>query len=72
VFGLDCITERPGDAESPVHHRLLAAGIPLLEYVANLHELSRQVVQLMALPMKVAGAEAAPTRVLAMEETGGA
>jgi arylformamidase len=72
LFGLDCITERPGDAESPVHHRLLAAGIPLLEYVANLHELSCQVVQLLALPMKVAGAEAAPTRVLAMEETGAA
>lgn len=71
LVGMDCLTERPGDAESPVHHKVLGAGIPLLEYVANLHQLSSQVVQLMALPMKVAGAEAAPTRVLALEETGG-
>jgi len=46
-----------------------AAGIPLLEYVTNMHELSRPVVQLFALPMKAAGAEAAPTRVIAMEDT---
>ena len=71
LFGLDCLTERPGDAESPVHHALLAAGIPLLEYVTNMHELTKQVVQLVALPMKAAGAEAAPTRVIAMEDTDG-
>ena len=53
LFGLDCLTERPGDAESPVHHALLAAGIPLLEYVTNMHELTKSVVQLAALPMKV-------------------
>ena len=67
LFGLDCLTERPGDAESPVHHALLAAGIPLLEYVTNMHELTKQVVQLFALPIKAAGAEAAPARVIAME-----
>jgi arylformamidase len=54
-----------------VHHALLAAGIPLLEYVTNMHELTRPVVQLFALPMKAAGAEAAPTRVIAMEDTDG-
>jgi arylformamidase len=69
LIGFDCLTERPGDAESPVHHALLAAGIPLLEYVTNMHELTKQVVQLIALPTKVAGAEAAPARVIAMEDT---
>lgn len=68
LVGLDCLTERPGDAASPVHHALLAAGIPLLEYVTNMHELTKPVVQLFALPIKVAGAEAAPTRVVAMED----
>lgn len=68
LFGLDCLTERPGDAESPVHHALLAAGIPLLEYVTNMHELTKPAVQLFALPTKIAGAEAAPARVIAMED----
>jgi arylformamidase len=34
-----------------------------------MHELTKQVVQLFALPTKVAGAEAAPARVIALEET---
>ena len=70
LVGFDCLTERPGDAESPVHHALLAAGIPILEYVANLHELRQPVVQLFALPIKVADVEAAPARVVAIEEAG--
>jgi arylformamidase len=69
LVGLDCLTERPGDPASPVHHALLAVGIPLLEYVTNMHELTQPVVQLFALPIKVAGAEAAPTRVIALEDT---
>ena len=52
-----------------MHHALLAAGIPLLEYVTNMHELTKQVVQLVALPTKVAGAEAATARVIAVEDT---
>lgn len=67
LVGFDCLTERPGDADSPVHHALLGAGIPILEYVANLHELTQQVVQLYALPIRVAGVEAAPARVVALE-----
>jgi arylformamidase len=69
LVGLDCLTERPGDGTSPVHRRLLSAGIPLLEYVTNLHQLSEQVVELIALPLKVADVEAAPARVIALEGT---
>ncbi|MFD5164240.1 cyclase family protein [Streptomyces hawaiiensis] len=68
LVGFDCLTERPGDRESPVHHALLGAGVPLIEYMTNMHELSRQVVQLIALPIKVAGVEATPARVIAVED----
>lgn len=68
LVGFDCLTERPGDAASPVHHRLLGARIPLLEYITNLHEVRETVVQLVALPIKVAGAEAAPARAVVIEE----
>jgi arylformamidase len=67
LVGLDCLTERPGDTSSPVHRRLLSVGIPLLEYVTNLHQLSQRVIQLIALPIKVAEVEAAPARVVAVE-----
>lgn len=68
LVGLDCLTERPGDTASPVHRRLLNARIPILEYITNLHKVSRREVQLMALPIKVAGAEAAPARVVVLED----
>jgi arylformamidase len=68
LVGFDCLTERPGDRESPVHHALLGAGVPLVEYLTGMHQLTRRVVQLIALPIKVAGAEAAPARVIAIED----
>jgi arylformamidase len=68
MVGLDCLTERPGDAASPVHHRLLSAGIPLLEYIRNLRSLSRDVIALIALPIKVDDVEATPARVIAIED----
>jgi arylformamidase len=67
LVGLDCLTEKPGDTTSPVHLRLLGAGIPLLEYVTNLHEIRERVVELIALPIKVAGAEATPARAVVIE-----
>lgn len=67
LVGFDCLTERPGDGSSPVHRTLLSAGIPLAEYLTNMHELAQTVVQLYALPIKVEGAEATPARVIAIE-----
>ncbi|WP_194911674.1 cyclase family protein [Catenulispora rubra] len=67
LVGIDCLTERPGDGTSPVHLTLLTAGIPIAEYLTNMHELTRQVVQLYALPIKVRDSEAAPARVIAIE-----
>jgi arylformamidase len=72
LVGIDCLTERPGDKASPVHHTLLGAKIPLLEYITNMDQLRERVVQLFALPIKVHGAEAAPARVVAIEGAVGA
>jgi arylformamidase len=68
LVGIDCLTERPGDTTSPVHRTLLAAGIPILEYITNLHKVSATVVQLIALPIKVQDAEATPTRAVVIED----
>lgn len=65
--GFDCLTEKPGDKESPVHREILKAGIPIMEYIRNLRELSHKEVFLIALPVLVEGVESAATRVIAIE-----
>ena len=71
LVGLDCLTERPGDEESPVHRRLLAAGIPILEYITNLSQVREPVVGLVALPIRVGNVEAAPARAVILESGAG-
>lgn len=67
LVGMDCVTERQGERTFPVHRRLLAAGIPLLENITNLDQVSRRVVWLAALPIKVADVEAAPVRAVVFD-----
>jgi arylformamidase len=67
LVGMDCITERPDDRSGQVHRRLLAAGIPILENIQNLHLVTGPVVQLMALPIKIVGVEAAPVRAVVFD-----
>ncbi len=67
LVGMDCLTERPGDPDFPIHRRLLRAEIPILENLANLHELSQDECVLVAAPIKIADVEAAPVRALALE-----
>lgn len=67
LVGMDCITERPDDRSGQVHKRLLAAGIPILENIQNLDQVTGAVVQLMALPVKIAGVEAAPVRAVVFD-----
>lgn len=50
-----------------VHKTLLASGIVVLETVANLHEITSNRVYLAALPVKLAGLDGAPARVIAIE-----
>jgi arylformamidase len=67
LVGMDCITERPDDRSGQVHRRLLSAGIPILENIQNLDQVSGPVVQLMALPIKVSDVEAAPARAVVFD-----
>lgn len=53
--------------DRPVHRALLVTGMVLLETVANMHEITADRVYLAALPMKLAGLDGAPTRVVAIE-----
>lgn len=67
LVGIDCLTEKPGDINSPVHIGLLSNNIPIIEYVRNMNKLSQREVFLIALPIHVKGAEAAAARVVAIE-----
>jgi arylformamidase len=68
LCGMDCVTERQGERDFPVHRRLLGAGIPILENIANLHQISHRRVWLTALPIKVADVEAVPVRAVVIED----
>jgi arylformamidase len=54
-------------AGQPNHERLLCAGIPLVEYLANLQEFLNRRFTAFVLPVKVAGLEAFPVRVIGIE-----
>jgi kynurenine formamidase len=53
--------------DSPNHKVLLGAEVVLVEYLCNLRSLSRPVVELVVLPLKIRGADGAPTRCVAIE-----
>ena len=50
-----------------IHKALLAEKIVLIETMANLHEITSDRVYLAALPMKLAGLDGSPMRVVAIE-----
>lgn len=55
-----------GDPARPVHHTLLGAGIPIVEYLCNADAVAEaDEVELLCLPLLVPGFEAAPARALA-------
>ena len=51
-----------------VHRTLLSAGIVIVEGLTNLAALTAEVVELIALPLKIAGGDGSPARVVAIEE----
>jgi arylformamidase len=69
MMGVDASgVEVPG-SETHVNHRaLFERGIPLIENLANLDQLTRSRVTVTALPIAVRGLEAFPLRVIAREE----
>lgn len=60
--------DRPADDRYPAHHSLLAAGIPILENVANLAALGASRFFLLALPLRLKGATGSPVRLVALVE----
>jgi arylformamidase len=50
------------------HLTLFRAGIPLIENLTNLDQLTRSRVQVYALPVPVSGLDAFPLRVIAVED----
>jgi arylformamidase len=53
--------------DSPNHKILLGAEVVLVEYLTNLRSLSKPVVELVVLPLKLKGADGSPARCVAIE-----
>jgi len=58
---------RASGNDSPNHKVLLGAEVVLVEYLSNLRSLSRPVVELVVLPLKIKGGDGAPSRCVAIE-----
>ena len=56
----------PSVKELPTHNIILRRGIYLIEYLCNLHRIPSDRAEVYALPLKMAGAEGAPARVIAV------
>lgn len=62
----DFLTESIQIPMRPVHNALLGAGVPIVEYLCNTDAIAEyDTVELACFPLKLAGIEAAPARVLA-------
>jgi kynurenine formamidase len=58
---------RTGVKDSPIHKIMLAKGVVFVEYCTNLAQISREEVEIIALPLNILGADGAPARVIAIE-----
>ncbi len=68
-LGVDMMAIDPlGSKESPAHHVILGAGIPIVENLAHLDQLDSPRFLFIALPLKVTGGEGAPCRAIAVIE----
>jgi kynurenine formamidase len=50
----------------PARNLILRKGIYQIEYLCNVHQINAKKVTWIALPLKLAGCEGAPARVIAM------
>ena len=50
-----------------VHQTLFRGGVVIIEGLTNLDQLSKSIVQFVALPLKIAGGDGTPVRAIAME-----
>jgi kynurenine formamidase len=58
----------PGEVWLGNHHALLGKGIPLIQFVTNLSQIGSGKFVLVALPLKMKGADGSPARVIALVE----
>ena len=58
------LTARPDGFDWPVHHTLLRDGVLIAEQVTNTAELAGRRVELLFLPLNIAGGDGGPARVL--------
>jgi arylformamidase len=77
AVGMDLFPERPlwrgvkpgpGEVWQVNHLALMNKGIPLLQFVTNLSQIGSGKFVVVALPMKMKGADGAPARVIALVE----
>lgn len=68
-FSEEFAVRNPGfrGEDCPVHHRILGADVYNIEYVRNLARISAPRCAILALPLKLAGLDGAPARVVAIE-----
>lgn len=64
--GIDCMSVDPMDGPMPNHFMLFNAGMVIVENLCNLAEISGQLVDFLALPLKYANADGAPVRAVAI------
>lgn len=66
----DFLTESIDEPGRPVHHCLLGADIPIVEYLCNADAVAdHETVEFLCLPLRVPGFEAAPARAIARVES---
>lgn len=67
----DFLTEAIDRPDRPVHHALLGAGIPIVEYLCNADEITEfETVDLVCLPLPIPRFEATPVRAVARVDAG--
>jgi kynurenine formamidase len=58
----------PGEVWQENHLALMEKGIPLIQFVTNLSQIGSNKFVLIALPLKMKGADGSPARVIALVE----
>lgn len=64
----DPINSRSSGNDSPNHKKFLESGVILIEYLTNLKKLLNKKFTLIAMPLRLAGCDGSPARVVAIIE----